>query len=157
MPDSIYRRARRRAARTNQKFRSAEKAGEVLLIDRIRLLNIENERILPRPDEVVSMAEAYKAPELCSYYCSRECPVGKFLDYPEINELSFPKIATSLVSSMHLFGKATDTICTIFKDNEISDNEMEEFKKVLVMLDELSDYSDALKLWAKQRGILDQN
>ena len=155
MADSIYRKARKNAATKNFDFRDAGKAGDRLLIDRTRLLNIEIGRILPRPEEVVAMAKAHHAPELCSYYCSQECQVGKFMDYPDIDELNLPEIATSLVTSMHLFGKATDTVCGILKDNEITENEMEEFKKVLGMLDELSDYCDALKLWAKQRGIIE--
>jgi hypothetical protein len=154
MQESIYRRARRNAATTNACFRNAGKAGEHLLIERTRLLDIENERIMPRPDEVVAMANVYKSPEICSYYCSHECPVGKIMDYPEIDKLNFSEITTSLISSMHLFGKTTDKICAILQDHKISENEMEDFKKVLGMLDEISDYSDALKLWAKQHNII---
>ena len=153
MEDSIYRRSRKNAAKSNPDLDDAYKAGAALLMDRTRLLKVETGRIIPRPEEVVAMAKTYKAPEICSYYCAQECYVGKYMDYPNIDELKFSEISTSLVTSMHLFGKANDTICGILKDNEISENEMEEFKKVLEMLDELSDYSDALKLWAKQKGI----
>ena len=154
MPDSIYRKARRKAAKSNTIYRNADGAGRVLLIDRTRLLAIETERILPRPDEIFAMAEKYKAPEICSYYCSKVCQVGKYMNYPDIGEVDFSKISTSLIASMHLFGKNTDTICRIFKDNEITANEIEEFRTVLKMLDELSDYSERLRLWAKKRDII---
>ena len=154
MAESIYRKARKHAAKDNKKLNSADNAPEFIGIRKEKLLDIENEVTVPIPTDVVMMAKAYKAPELCSHYCSHECPIGKFLDYPEIDGLDFPEIAVSLMSAMHFFGKATDTVFSIFADREISENEIEDFKKVLKVLDELSDYSDALKLWAKQHGIV---
>ena len=50
-----------------------EEASELLnglTADRIE--KIENERSLPHPDEVLMMAEGYKAPHLCNYYCANE-------------------------------------------------------------------------------------
>ena len=34
-----------------------------------RIEKIENERSFPHPDEVLTMAEKYKKPDLCNYYC----------------------------------------------------------------------------------------
>ena len=49
---------------------SREKASEVLeVIPPERIEKIENERTLPHPDEVLLMAEKYKQPGLCNYYC----------------------------------------------------------------------------------------
>ena len=42
-----------------------------------RIEKIENERTTPRPDEVLLMAEGYKAPTLCNHYCYNQCPIGK--------------------------------------------------------------------------------
>ena len=54
-----------------------EKASELLeTIAPERIEKIENERTVPRPDEVLTMAEKYKRPSLCNYYCSRQCPSG---------------------------------------------------------------------------------
>ena len=55
---------------------SREAASEVLeTIPPERIERIENERFLPHPDEVLLMAERYKAPMLCNYYCSQQCPI----------------------------------------------------------------------------------
>ena len=55
-----------------------EKASELLeTIAPERIEKIENERTVPRPAEVLTMAEKYKRPSLCNYYCSRQCPVGE--------------------------------------------------------------------------------
>ena len=37
-----------------------------------RIEKIENERSLPHPDEVLTMADKYKKPDLCNYYCSNQ-------------------------------------------------------------------------------------
>ena len=41
-----------------------------------RIEKIENERSFPHPDEVLTMAEKYKKPDLCNYYCANQCPIG---------------------------------------------------------------------------------
>lgn len=48
---------------------SREKASELLeVIPPERIEKIENEKSLPRPDEVLIMAEKYKVANLCNYY-----------------------------------------------------------------------------------------
>lgn len=42
-----------------------------------RIEKIENERSFPHPDEVLTMAEKYKKPDLCNYYCANQCPIGQ--------------------------------------------------------------------------------
>ena len=41
-----------------------------------RIEKIENERVQIRPEDVKMIAEAYRRPGLCNYYCSQECPIG---------------------------------------------------------------------------------
>lgn len=48
-----------------------ESASELLeTISPERIEKIENERSLPYPDEVLAMAEKYRQPSLCNYYCA---------------------------------------------------------------------------------------
>ncbi len=57
---------------------SREKASELLeTIMPERIEKIESGKSLPRPDEVITMAEKYKRPSLCNYYCSNQCPIGQ--------------------------------------------------------------------------------
>ena len=37
-----------------------------------RIEKIENERVLPHPDEVLLMSDKYKQPMLCNYYCANQ-------------------------------------------------------------------------------------
>ena len=55
-----------------------EEAGDHLeTIPPERVARIEYEQFLPHPDEVLVMAEKYKEPMLCNYYCSQQCPIGQ--------------------------------------------------------------------------------
>ena len=57
---------------------SRERASELLQsITPERIEKIETERSLPHPDEVLVMAEKYKKPDLCNYYCANQCPIGQ--------------------------------------------------------------------------------
>ena len=69
---------------------SREKAAELLeTIPPERIEKIENERTDPHPDEVLTMAQKYKKPSLCNYYCSNQCPIGKqYVPEIKIKELS---------------------------------------------------------------------
>ena len=52
---------------------SREKASELLeVIPPERIERIENGKFAAYPDEVVTMAEKYKAPQRCNYYCAHE-------------------------------------------------------------------------------------
>lgn len=54
-----------------------DKASELLkFMSADRIEKIESEKSLPHPEEILAMAECYKTPSLCNYYCSHECPIG---------------------------------------------------------------------------------
>ena len=71
---------------------AAEKL-EFLSADRIE--KIESEKSLPHPDEILAMADCYKNPSLCNYYCSHECPIGQ--EYvPEVQMKNLSQITLDL-------------------------------------------------------------
>ena len=54
-----------------------------------KLEKLENGRTYFNPDDVLLLSEAYETPELCNYYCSHECPIGKkYVPEIEIKDLS---------------------------------------------------------------------
>ena len=74
---------------------AAEKL-EFLSADRIE--KIESEKSLPHPDEILAMADCYKNPSLCNYYCSHECPIG--LKYvPEVQMKDLSQITLEMLAS----------------------------------------------------------
>lgn len=78
-----------------------ESASELLeTISPERIEKIENERSLPYPDEVLAMAEKYRQPSLCNYYCANQCPIGQ--EYvPEIKVKDLSQIVLEMLASLN--------------------------------------------------------
>ena len=65
-----------------------------------RLEKIENGRTQVQPDDVMLLAEYYKTPFLCNYYCVNECPIGQVHALrPEPKELG--QIAVETFNAQH--------------------------------------------------------
>ena len=78
-----------------------EKASELLeTIAPERIEKIESERSLPRPDEVLTMAEKYKTPSLCNYFCARQCPIGQQY-VPEIRNGELSDIVLKMLAALN--------------------------------------------------------
>ena len=106
---------------------SRDQASELLeSIQPERILRIENEVSLPQPEEVLIMADKYKMPDLCNYYCSNECPIGQqYVPSIKIKELS--QIVIEMLASLNVISKQKDRLIEISVDGRINDDEMEDF------------------------------
>lgn len=148
--ENIYRAARKRAAEKNPLLKNLETAQDVLCIDRLRLLKIENGQKAPEPEDIAAMARAYDAPELRSYYCAKECPLGCD-DEPLICD-DLDKISVRLLSALHFMEKANDRLFEILEDGEVSEDQRKDFIRILDTLKKVSYSTDSLELWAKKNG-----
>lgn len=104
-----------------------EEASEVLgglTADRIE--KIENERSLAHPDEVLMMAEGYKAPHLCNYYCANECPIGQQY-VPEIQVKDLSRITLEMLASLNAVQRQQERLIEITADGEIQDHEIRDW------------------------------
>ena len=74
---NIYCQKRKEAAKFNDKLNSREGASELIGVSPSALADYELgiTKVVP-VDAVIKMAEVYNAPELLSYYCHNECPLG---------------------------------------------------------------------------------
>ena len=152
MDENIYRKARKKAAKQKPLLNNCESAQDLVYIERTKLLAIESGDKNPSPDDVVSMSKAYDAPELCNYYCTNQCPIGKdkpTLIYSDLNEIS-----VRLMSALHYLQKSSDTIYRVLEDGKINDGEQEDFMKIIETLKKLSYSADSLELWAKKNGYI---
>ncbi len=120
------------------------------LISASRLEKLENGLLQIQPSDVMTMAELYDKPELCNYYCTKECEIGKkFVPIVEtIHDL--PQITLEILASLNAIDKEKDNLIDISADGEISDNEKESFIKFYEHLKELSFAIEALKLWTEK-------
>lgn len=152
MEETKYRAARKNAAVLEPLLNSCETAQDIVHIERSRLIAIERGQKLPYPEEVVSMAEAYHAPELCDDYCTAHCPIGEGRTPLLHGDLT--RISAQLMSSLYFLQSATDMIFGILEDGAVTADEAEAFRKVLQLLDKVSYGTQSLKLWAKKNGLI---
>lgn len=117
---------------------------EYISADRIE--KIENERSLPHPEEVLTMAQCYKAPNLCNYYCSKECPIGQQY-VPEIKMKDLSQITLEMLNSLNSLAKAKDRLVEITVDGEITKDEYQDFATIQKQLFQISLTVDTLQLW----------
>lgn len=127
-----------------------EKASELLeTVPPERIEKIENEKTLPHPDEVLTMAEGYKAPQLCNYYCANECPIGKQY-VPEIKVKDLSRIVLEMLASLNSMHKQQERLIEITADDTISTDEVKDFVRIQDELEKISITVETLQLWAEQ-------
>ena len=129
---------------------AASDAMEIVSTDRIEA--IESEKSLAHPDEILAMAQAYGAPELCNYYCSHECPIGiEYTPSVEIKEFSQTILAT--LTSVNNIMKERDTLMSIGSDGKLDDFELEDFIRIQNELEKLSITIESLQLWFEKHTL----
>ncbi len=114
-----------------------------------RIEKIENERSLPHPDEVLVMAEGYKQPSLCNYYCANQCPIGQQY-VPEIKIKDLSQIVLEMLASLNSMQKRKDRLIEITADGEISEDELDDFIFIQEELERISITVETLQLWSEK-------
>lgn len=147
--DNIYCMARYEAAECDDRFASREKASEVMGIDRTKLARIELGNVTPYPDEVVSMANAYNAPEICNAYCAEECPIGKRTVKKVVMD-DFDRLSLKMLGSLKNVDEVMGNLIAISEDGIVDANEVESFNEILDSLDKIATSAQALKIWAQK-------
>lgn len=145
---NIYQTSREEAGFTR------DAAAEVLeFISSDRIEKIESEKSLPHPDEILAMADCYKNPSLCNYYCSHECPIGQ--EYvPEVKLKDLSQITLEMLASLNTLEKEKNRLIEITVDGVISDDEKEDFERIQTQLAQISMAVDSLQLWV-QKAVVD--
>jgi hypothetical protein len=127
-----------------------EQASELLeYVTPERIEKIENEKIEPRPDEVLIMAKKYKSPELCNYYCSHQCPIGNQY-VPEVKIQDLSQIILQMISSLNEVQDRQKRLINITADGKIDDDEIEDFVNIQYELEKISVSVETLQLWTEQ-------
>lgn len=127
-----------------------EEASELLItVSPERIEKIENERTLPHPDEVLVMAEKYRQPSLCNYYCANQCPIGQQY-VPEVKIKDLSQIVLEMLASLNSMQKKKDRLIEITVDGEISGDELEDFIYIQEELERISIAVETLQLWSEQ-------
>lgn len=146
--ENIYFKARREAAKYNDKLASRENAAELLGISASSLANYELgiTKIVP-PDAVVMMSDLYKAPELKSHYCANDCPIGK--GRPIATAINSIELATLKIIKAFSKDDAEDAknkLVDIAADGTITPDEVPALKGVVDYLDSVAKTIGELRL-----------
>lgn len=129
---------------------SREKASELLeTIAPERIEKIESERSLPRPDEVLIMAEKYKTPSLCNYFCARQCPIGQQY-VPEIRSSELSDIVLKMLASLNAMDRKKERLIEIAADGTISKDEIDDFVRIQKEQERISVTVETLQLWVEK-------
>ena len=129
---------------------SREKASEILgSVPPERIEKIESEKSFPHPDEIMAMAEGYKMPDLCNYYCANECPIGKQY-VPEIKIKDLSKIVLEMLASLNAMNRKKERLIEISADGTIDDNEIQDFIIIQEELERISITVETLQLWVEK-------
>ena len=114
-----------------------------------RLEKIENRRLLARPDEILALAEAYKAPAIINYYCTHDCDIGgRYISEVRPKELS--QIAIETLNSLNKLVQVKDRLLEIVEDGTISEDELEDFRTIKSNLDKIAGAVESLQLWLNE-------
>lgn len=124
-----------------------EKASENMVgVSASRIEKIEYELQEPTPYDIIQMADCYKRPDLCNYYCSHKCTIGeRYVPEVEISELSY--IILETIASLNAINPLTTRLIQIMRDGKITDDEFKDFAFISKKLDEISLAIDSLNLW----------
>ncbi len=129
---------------------SREKASEEMEgIQADRIERIESGKSTAHPDEIVIMAEKYKAPHLCNYYCANECEIGKQY-VPEVKMKDLTQIVLEMLSSLNTAKKKQERLIEITADGQIEKDEVEDFIDIQDELEKMSLTVESLRLWSEK-------
>ncbi len=135
---------------------ASEKLG---FISADRIDKIENEKTLPHPEEVLAMADTYKNPSLCNYFCSHECPIGR--EYvPEVKSKELSQITLEMLATLNKLTKEKERLIEITVDGELTVDEIPDFMKIKSELEKMALAIDSLNLWMEHTiatGKIDKN
>lgn len=120
---------------------------EAMTPDRIE--KIESEKCVPHPEDVLMMANGYKAPNLCNHYCATQCPIGQQY-VPEIKIKDLSQIVLEMLASLNSMNKKKDRLIEITADGEIDEEEIEDFIYIQDELEKISITVETLRLWSEK-------
>lgn len=133
-------------SRENANLTREAAAEQLEFISSDRIEKIENEKLYPHPDEIIAMADCYKNPSLCNYYCSHECAIGR--EYvPEVAAKDLSMVTLEMLSTLNTLSKEKDLMIDIAADGEVTEDEISDFLRIKNNLEDMLLTIESLKLW----------
>ena len=122
---------------------SREAASEEMeFVSESRIEKIESEKIVPQPEDVLAMADAYKKPELSYHYCAQICPIGARYGN-DVEPKALSQIVLEVLSFLDDIAKERERLVEISVDGRIADDELRDFARIKSQLDDIAQTVDA--------------
>ncbi|WP_027406196.1 hypothetical protein [Anaerovibrio sp. RM50] len=147
--NSVWYKARMRMAEKDSRFCSREITSMLVGIERTRIAQIELQNVIPHPDECISMAEQYKAPELLNYCCTRCCPIG-MLDVEPVEGIDIDRITVKFLNATADIADIERAILRIASDGKVSVDEIPKMNEILAKLKELSRIKNEIAVYMRK-------
>ena len=130
-----------------------EKAGELIPgFSPERIEKIENGRTQIQPEDVMLLAEYYKAPSLRNYYCANECPIGQAQAHALPTESkALAQIAVETLNAVNKLSKSRDRLLEIVEDGQVRPDEYADFVEIKATLDKIAFSVSNLQLWVDEQ------
>lgn len=136
-------------ARKQSNLTQAKASEAMQTISEDRLARLETDKISMTPNDVLEMSNVYKRPDLCNYYCTHECPIEKST-LSEIKPQHLSNIILKMIASLNTVETEKNALIEITSDGQITENELKDFARIQIKLNEISSTVEALKLWVKE-------
>lgn len=133
-------------SRENANLTREAAAEQLEFISSDRIEKIENEKSYAHPDEILAMADCYKNPSLCNYYCSHECSIGQAY-VPEVTAKDLSMVTLEMLSTLNTLSKERDLLIDIAADGEVTEDEISDFLRIKNNLDDMLLTIESMKLW----------
>ena len=128
-----------------------EKAGELIPgFSPERIEKIENGRTQIQPEDAMLLAEYYKAPSLCNYYCVNECPIGR-VAAPRTESKDLGQITVETLNALNKLSRSKDRLLEIAEDGEVQPDEIPDFTEIKATLDKIALSVSNLQLWVNEQ------
>ena len=97
----------------------SEASEKMTAVSDSKIEKFEYEMQEPTPYDIIQMADAYKRPDLCNYYCSHKCEIGhRYVPEVEVSDLS--NIILETIASLNEINPLTTRLIQIARDGMIA-------------------------------------
>ncbi len=136
-------------SRENAGLTREEAGNRMSYVSADRIERIENERLLPHPEDVLEMSKCYKDPSLRNQYCAKVCPLGTG-HILEVESKMLSQITLEVLASLNALEEQKNRFIEITVDGEISEDEYHDFALIQTQLNNISGSIHSLQLWMEQ-------
>ncbi len=127
---------------------SQEQLAEAAHLTRDKLGDIERGKVLPSPEDVISLSHELNGRRLCRWYCYAECPIGREIELLPVDAIEEEPLSITMMKIMNELNKLKkidiNRLIEISMDGVIDTSELSDYRILRDSLAELGQAYGAL-------------